>query len=110
MGNEHWEHVTKLLLAAFCARMLVPAWRDFILPMVQEDGWKYGLIWNHRVRVPDKHERGPKDEEAKRDEILKHYGIHHHNLDEIILHLEHKRAALLHRYDTKKEEDDTKQI
>lgn len=37
-------HLSKLLLALFCAVILVPAWRWFILPMVVAEGWRFGFV------------------------------------------------------------------
>jgi len=37
-------HLCKLLLAGFCAVILVPAWRWYILPMVVAEGWRFGFV------------------------------------------------------------------
>eukprot|EP00928_Gymnodinium_smaydae_P023569 TRINITY_DN19402_c0_g2_i1.p1 TRINITY_DN19402_c0_g2~~TRINITY_DN19402_c0_g2_i1.p1 ORF type:complete len:542 (+),score=142.04 TRINITY_DN19402_c0_g2_i1:129-1628(+) len=41
---SHFPHLTKLFFACFCAVLLIPAWRWYILPMVEEGGWKYGFV------------------------------------------------------------------
>eukprot|EP00931_Biecheleriopsis_adriatica_P106517 TRINITY_DN80954_c0_g1_i1.p1 TRINITY_DN80954_c0_g1~~TRINITY_DN80954_c0_g1_i1.p1 ORF type:complete len:669 (+),score=126.87 TRINITY_DN80954_c0_g1_i1:81-2087(+) len=38
------ETVTKVVLAAACICIIVPAWRRWILPMVLKEGWRFGFI------------------------------------------------------------------
>jgi len=35
-------HTTKLFLSVFCAGLLVPAWKWYILPFMVAKGWRYG--------------------------------------------------------------------
>jgi len=44
--------IAKMGLAVFCAGILVPAWRWWILPMVLKEGWRFGFIIE-----PEHHER-----------------------------------------------------
>jgi len=37
-------HLTKLALAVFCALLLIPAWRWYILPMSHGSGWFFGFV------------------------------------------------------------------
>lgn len=37
-------HSTKLGLSIFCAALLVPAWKWYILPFMVKQGWKYGYV------------------------------------------------------------------
>lgn len=38
------DHFVKLGISLFCALIIVPAWRWWILPMLLFDGWKYGFV------------------------------------------------------------------
>lgn len=37
----------KLLLAITCTVLLVPAWRFYMLPIVMDQGWRYGFVVNY---------------------------------------------------------------
>lgn len=37
-------HTTKLGLSIFCAGLLVPAWKMYILPFMVAKGWRYGYV------------------------------------------------------------------
>jgi multisubunit Na+/H+ antiporter MnhB subunit len=39
-------HTAKLGLSIFCASLLVPAWKWYILPFMVNKGWKFGVAWN----------------------------------------------------------------
>merc|ERR1719329_898772 len=36
------QHSTKLFLSVFCAMILVPAWKRYILPYIVNKGWRVG--------------------------------------------------------------------
>ncbi|CAJ1371092.1 unnamed protein product [Effrenium voratum] len=36
--------ITKLVLAAACICIIIPAWRKWILPMVLREGWRFGFV------------------------------------------------------------------
>lgn len=38
---------TKVILTLFCVSIIVPAWHSFMLPMVVEEGWKFGFVVTH---------------------------------------------------------------
>lgn len=47
-NQEEVNHVpplmSKLLLAAICICIIIPAWRTWILPMVLREGWRFGFV------------------------------------------------------------------
>lgn len=43
-GIEWMHSVTKLVLSIFCAALLVPAWKWYMLPFINAKGWKYGFV------------------------------------------------------------------
>eukprot|EP00435_Cladocopium_sp_Y103_P025657 s24_g6.t1 len=47
-NQEEINHVpplmSKLLLAAICICIIIPAWRTWILPMVLREGWRFGFV------------------------------------------------------------------
>jgi len=38
------QHTAKLLLSVFCASLLVPAWRNYMIPYIIGKGWRYGYV------------------------------------------------------------------
>lgn len=39
-------HTTKMFLSLFCACLLVPAWKWYIIPFMLAKGWKFGYAFN----------------------------------------------------------------
>jgi len=52
-------HMAKLFLALFSVLLLAPAWKQYILPMVIQNGWRFGFICTHVTRNLD-----PQDQEC----------------------------------------------
>lgn len=79
--------LTKLAMAVFCVVLIVPAWRHWILPMVEEDGWRFGVVieGEHQLEEMKKllHEMEHKEHEEKKKkekekEHLKHLAEGHY--------------------------------
>lgn len=68
-------HTTKLALTIFCAGLLVPAWKWYILPFMVAKGWSYGYVWgpntleNIAKKIQDEieDEKGEGTEEEKKE-------------------------------------------
>eukprot|EP00405_Crypthecodinium_cohnii_P042048 CAMPEP_0206553856 /NCGR_PEP_ID=MMETSP0325_2-20121206/16857_1 /ASSEMBLY_ACC=CAM_ASM_000347 /TAXON_ID=2866 /ORGANISM="Crypthecodinium cohnii, Strain Seligo" /LENGTH=994 /DNA_ID=CAMNT_0054053865 /DNA_START=50 /DNA_END=3030 /DNA_ORIENTATION=+ len=43
-----WPHLSRFLLALFCIIIIVPAWKWYVLPMSEQNGWKFGFVVNHQ--------------------------------------------------------------
>jgi hypothetical protein len=43
-GQASRQHYVKLAISLFCAVIIVPAWRWWLLPMLEEGGWEYGFV------------------------------------------------------------------
>jgi hypothetical protein len=39
-------HTVKLGLSIFCASLLIPAWKKYILPFMAGEGWRFGPVYN----------------------------------------------------------------
>merc|ERR1719311_1701762 len=53
----------KLVLGMICAFFIVPAWKNYMLPMIIEEGWRYGFIATRVTRYMDEDD----------DETMRHY-------------------------------------
>lgn len=58
VAPDDTELLIRVFLTVFCIMVIVPAWKWWILPMVQKEGWRYGFVVMH--------------EEKKWDEIIEH--------------------------------------
>jgi len=72
------QHSAKLFLSVFCASLLVPAWKAYILPFIVAKGWRYGSCHHpdhigHVIRQMIEHPDvvpGSKKQRAKIDRIM----------------------------------------
>lgn len=60
----------KLPLSVFCALLVVPAWKLYMLPMIVHQGWRFGFVPTHATKCLDY-----RDEESVRHylELIKHF-------------------------------------
>merc|ERR1712048_529663 len=50
-NNSVPKTTTRVILACFCAGIIVPAWRWFILPMYIQNGWRTGVVIENEDRM-----------------------------------------------------------
>merc|ERR1719235_1423333 len=59
-GNPH---VSKLVLSFFCAGLLIPAWKWYMLPYILKEGYKFSYVTSPSDLVTIFHELKEDDEE-----------------------------------------------
>jgi len=57
------KHLARLVLAAACILIIVPAWKWYVLPMYEQEGWRFGFVfdeddgkWSDVVRMLQRRE------------------------------------------------------